>query len=57
MFPQPWSPTRDFPHPMSGLSNDEEERLGPRNFRSYMLVDEAMWLGNAPLINGWRQRV
>ena len=57
MFPQPWSPTRDFPHPMSGLSNDDEERLGPRNFRSYMLVDEAMWLGNAALLNGWRQRV
>ena len=22
-----------------------------------MLVDEAMWLGNAALLNGWRQRV
>ena len=30
--------------------DEEEERLGPRNFRSYMLVDEAMWLGNAPLL-------
>ena len=29
MFPQPWSPTRNFPHPMSGLSNDDEEQLGP----------------------------
>ena len=26
MFPQPWSPTRGFPHPMSGLSNDDEAR-------------------------------
>lgn len=34
MFPQPWAPTRAFPHPMSGLKNDVsrtdlEAEVGP----------------------------
>ncbi|KAJ1626110.1 hypothetical protein T492DRAFT_596986 [Pavlovales sp. CCMP2436] len=54
MFPQPWAPTRAFPHPMSGLRNDAPQ--SELNFRSYSMVDEAMWLGNAGMINSWRKR-
>ena len=43
-FPQPWTPTTAFPHPMSGLDN---EQVGGMNYKSYHAVDEMMWLGKA----------
>lgn len=55
MFPQPWLPTRAFPHPMSGL------RVGAPpselNALSYSLAEEALWVGNAGAINAWRRSV
>ena len=55
MFPQPWSATTCFPHPMSGLPNKPEEST--MNWHSYGMVDNAMWLGNAMMINSWRRQV
>ena len=37
MFPQPWTPTVAFPHPMSGLST---ERTGDLAWNSYTAVDQ-----------------
>lgn len=51
-FPQPWMPTRAFPHPMSGLRNDGPE--SELNYRSYAMVEEAIWMGNGWMINAWR---
>ena len=55
MFPQPWTPTRAFPHPMSGMANSEGE--SDKNALSYSAVDQSMWLGNGPMINAWRREV
>jgi hypothetical protein len=38
---------------MSGLDN---ERVGDVNVASYRAADQAMWLGNADMINEWRRR-
>ena len=59
MFPQPWTATREVPHPMSGLSNEvPHDELAKRlNHSSYGLVDEAMWIGNKAMVNKWRWRV
>jgi len=54
MFPQPWLPTREFPHPMSGLPN--HARPNELNFTSYKVVDESLWIGNGAMINQWRSR-
>lgn len=55
MFPQPWTETVAFPHPMSGLTNDNEPGRAYRNWGSYHAVDMSMWLGNAMMINSWRR--
>jgi len=53
MFPQPWTPTREFPHPMSGLN---PQTTGAASLVSYGAVDEFMWAGNMSMINAWRRR-
>lgn len=55
MFPQPWLPTKAFPHPMSGLRNDTTS--GEVNLHSYAIVEEAMWVSNRAMINAWRTKV
>ncbi|KAK3266827.1 hypothetical protein CYMTET_24578 [Cymbomonas tetramitiformis] len=52
MFPQPWTPTCAFPHPMSGKDNSNE--WAEENKMSYYVVDEAMWLGQMNMINELR---
>jgi len=54
MFPQPWLPTRAFPHPMSGLRQD---KVSDANYRSYGVIEEALWIGNSGPINNLRARV
>jgi UDP:flavonoid glycosyltransferase YjiC (YdhE family) len=56
MFPQPWYyGTRDFPHPMSGLSYVEGRE---RNLQSYGAYETLTWTSFfAPLINHWRHSV
>ena len=58
MFPQPWTATAALPHPMSGLPNHAPTTALGRelNYSSYGYVDQAMWLGNASIINAWRRR-
>ena len=55
MFPQPWSPTKSFPHPLSGLSLDS--KWSRRNYISYKMVDDFTWLGLGSMINKFRKNV
>eukprot|EP01041_Mallomonas_annulata_P008073 gene8073-16566_t len=55
MFPQPWSPTKCFPHPLSNLGHDNPWCL--RNYYSYKLVDEIFWIGIGSIINEFRRHI
>ena len=55
MFPQPWSPTKCFPHPLSNMGFDSQ--WSNQNYYSYLLVDEFMWLGLGSIINTFRKQV
>eukprot|EP01038_Epipyxis_sp_PR26KG_P006179 gene6179-8510_t len=52
MFPQPWSPTKCFPHPLSNMGFQSNWSL--KNFYSYKVVDEMMWMGLGWIINRFR---
>jgi UDP:flavonoid glycosyltransferase YjiC (YdhE family) len=55
MFPQPWYyPTRRFPHPMSGLSCEEEG--GMRNYASYMAFETVSHSSFIVGLNLWRRK-
>ncbi|XP_024530866.1 sterol 3-beta-glucosyltransferase UGT80A2 [Selaginella moellendorffii] len=49
-FTMPWTPTSEFPHPLSRLSNIAANRL------SYQVVDSMIWLGIRSLINDFRKK-
>lgn len=53
MFPQPWSPTKTFPHPLSNMGFASSWSL--KNYYSYKVVDEFMWLGLGSIINNFRK--
>ena len=55
MFPQPWSPTKAFPHPLSNLNFDST--WSSKNYYSYLMVDEVMWLGLGSIMNSFRRAV
>ena len=55
MFPQPWSPTKCFPHPLSNLSLDSD--WSSKNYYSFLMVDEFMWLGLGGMINKFRKNM
>ena len=55
MFPQPWSPTREFPHPLSRLSYSSGPSL--QNLLSYNAMDMVMWVPIADEINCLRRDV
>eukprot|EP00604_Paraphysomonas_vestita_P000020 CAMPEP_0174825612 /NCGR_PEP_ID=MMETSP1107-20130205/42931_1 /TAXON_ID=36770 /ORGANISM="Paraphysomonas vestita, Strain GFlagA" /LENGTH=696 /DNA_ID=CAMNT_0016057393 /DNA_START=331 /DNA_END=2418 /DNA_ORIENTATION=+ len=55
MFPQPWYPTKSFPHPLSNLGFQSNWSL--KNRLSYRVVDEFMWLGLGSIINDFRRNV
>ncbi len=55
MFPQPWSPTKCFPHPLSNMGFDSQ--WSSQNYYSYVLLDEVMWLGLGSIINNFRKQV
>lgn len=55
-FPQPWTPTASFPHPLASLSNDapttmQQRRLNEMSFRA---VETLQWQGLDA--NPWRER-
>ncbi len=53
MFPQPWSPTRAFPHPLACLSYSAPPSL--RNKLSYSIMDRIMWAPMADAVNCFRR--
>jgi UDP:flavonoid glycosyltransferase YjiC (YdhE family) len=55
MFPQPWSPTRAFPHPLACMSY--EDPPSDKNWLSYVIMDRLTWTPIADAINHWRKKV
>ena len=53
-FPQPWVPTKAFPHPLACMSYDQANQWSPENYLSYQLVERMMWMSLEPFINSFR---
>ncbi|XP_075507132.1 sterol 3-beta-glucosyltransferase UGT80A2-like isoform X1 [Primulina tabacum] len=49
-FTMPWSPTSEFPHPLSRVNQSAGYRL------SYQIVDSLIWLGIRDMINNFRKK-
>ncbi|XP_057435735.1 sterol 3-beta-glucosyltransferase UGT80A2-like isoform X2 [Lotus japonicus] len=49
-FTMPWTPTGEFPHPLSRVKQPIGYRL------SYQIVDSLVWLGMRDLINDFRKK-
>ena len=54
MFPQPWFPTKMFPHPLSNMALSS--KWSNKNFSSYQMVDDLTWLGLGSIINKFRKK-
>ena len=55
MFPQPWTPTKAFPHPLSTLAYNKG--WCTENSMSYSIVDRFLWHSVEIGINGLRNRM
>eukprot|EP00981_Chlorochromonas_danica_P009655 scaffold2798_cov160-Ochromonas_danica.AAC.24 len=55
MFPQPWTPTKAFPHPLSCLSYSQG--WCSENYLSYQVVDRLLWLSIERETNEFRKNV
>ncbi|QDS77053.1 hypothetical protein FKW77_006925 [Venturia effusa] len=55
MFTMPWSPTREFPHPLANLQAGSASSK-TANYWSYRRMDLLTWEGLADLINSFRER-
>ncbi|RLN09827.1 sterol 3-beta-glucosyltransferase UGT80A2 isoform X2 [Panicum miliaceum] len=49
-FTMPWTPTSEFPHPLSRVKQSAGYRL------SYQIVDSMIWLGIRDMINEFRKK-
>ncbi|XP_020094630.1 sterol 3-beta-glucosyltransferase UGT80A2-like isoform X1 [Ananas comosus] len=49
-FTMPWTPTSEFPHPLSRVKQPAAYRL------SYQIVDTTIWLGIRDIINDFRKK-
>ncbi|KAJ8633195.1 hypothetical protein MRB53_026531 [Persea americana] len=49
-FTMPWTPTSEFPHPLSRVKQPAAYRL------SYQIVDSLIWLGIRDIINDFRKK-
>lgn len=49
-FTMPWTPTSEFPHPLSRVGHFAANRM------SYQVVDSLIWLGIRGLINDFRKK-
>uniref|UniRef100_A0A804J3W9 sterol 3beta-glucosyltransferase n=1 Tax=Musa acuminata subsp. malaccensis TaxID=214687 RepID=A0A804J3W9_MUSAM len=49
-FTMPWTPTSEFPHPLSRVKQSAGYRL------SYQIVDSMIWLGIRDMINDFRKK-
>jgi hypothetical protein len=56
MFPQPWSPTREFPHPLANMSFSGS-KWSNKNKLAYYMMDEFMWLGLGSMMNRFRSEI
>ncbi|CAE7488862.1 UGT80A2, partial [Symbiodinium microadriaticum] len=56
MFPQPWVPTKAFPHPLACMSYSEESKWSTENYLSYQLVERMLWMSLEPFVNIFRQK-
>jgi len=54
-FPQPWTPTKAFPHVFASLP--QSKGWSNENFLSYYFVDQFMWLGTEGFVNDFREEV
>ena len=54
-FPQPWTPTKAFPHVFASMPQSKGWSMD--NFLSYYFVDEFLWLGTSGFINEFREEV
>ncbi|KAH9734536.1 sterol 3-beta-glucosyltransferase ugt80a2 [Citrus sinensis] len=50
IFTMPWTPTSEFPHPLSRVKQPVAYRL------SYQIVDALIWLGIRDMINDFRKK-
>ncbi|KAH6757506.1 UDP-Glycosyltransferase superfamily protein [Perilla frutescens var. hirtella] len=50
IFTMPWTPTTEFPHPLSRVKQSVANRL------SYQIVDGLIWLGIRDMINEFRKK-
>ncbi|KAL3650081.1 hypothetical protein CASFOL_006484 [Castilleja foliolosa] len=50
MFTMPWTPTSEFPHPLSRVRQQVAYKL------SYQIVDALIWLGIRDMINKFRKK-
>ncbi|OCK78638.1 glycosyltransferase family 1 protein [Lepidopterella palustris CBS 459.81] len=55
MFTMPWSPTREFPHPLARIKSTNADP-GMTNFVSYAAVDMMIWQGLGDAINQFRKK-
>ena len=54
-FPQPWTPTKAFPHVFASM--DQGRGWSIENEWSYYLVDQFFWLGSVSYVNNFREKV
>ncbi|PIG80885.1 sterol glucosyltransferase [Aspergillus arachidicola] len=55
MFTMPWSPTKEFPHPLANVKGSGTD-ASLRNYMSYSMVELLTWSGLADIINQWRAK-
>jgi hypothetical protein len=55
MFPQPWFPTKAFPHPLACRSYDQSSSWSDQNYYSYDIVESLLWLSIESSVNSFRQ--
>lgn len=52
----PWSPTREFAHPLADVKSSETD-VALVHYLSYFLVDAIIWQGLGSVINRFRFKV
>ena len=55
MFPQPWVPTKAFPHPLSFFNPGDGWSI--QNYLSYHMIDRVLWISMEQEVNRFRRDV
>ncbi|CAI7678318.1 unnamed protein product [Penicillium manginii] len=55
IFTMPWSPTREFPHPLANIRGSNIDS-SVKNYLSYSMVELLTWSGLADIVNKFRTR-